>query len=560
MYNQELLVAKQGNSTNQLADAPGKKYQTVSSLIPYSGPWSTPEVVHLLKRTMFGAAKADIDYFKGKSMSNAVDELLNPTAPLPSPPLKDYDPTGATILDTNIALGTTWVNDPNTDGNITSKRRASFKKWTTGLMINQDRSIREKMTLFWHNHFSTETADVGESQFIYKHHNLLRTNALGNFKALVKAVTIDPCMLVYLSGNNSTGTSPNENYARELQELFTLGKENNPNYNEDDVKAAARVLTGWQTSSPSISSSYNNGRHDKTNKQFSSFFNNTVVIGRNSTTAGDQEVDDLLNMIFNKKAEVSRFIVKKIYRWFCYYAIDADVQANIIDPLAQILQSSNWEIKPVLSALFKSEHFFDAASRGCFIKSPMDLVVGMCREFNMVFPDAATVFADAYNMWDYVRSLASNMNQNIGDPPNVAGWPAFYQEPQFHELWINSDTLPKRNKFTDQFIGTGYTRAGLNIKIDPIAFASKLSNPGNPNQLIDDSLDILHMVPLSDDSKASIKKQILLTGQITDQYWTEAWIAYLANPSLTGMPYLTVLTRLRSLYKYFMDLAEYQLS
>lgn len=558
MYDQDLLPAEKSTRVRQQPDLSIKPYQ--AGLAPYTGIWGTDEVVHLLKRTMFGAAKADIDYFKGKSLSDSVDELLNPTAPLPSPPLKDYDTSGAAVPDTDVAPGTTWVNNVNTDGTITSRRRASLKKWLTGVMINQDRSIREKMTLFWLNHFSTEMADVGESQFIYKHHNLLRTNALGNFKTLVKAVTIDPCMLVYLNGNTSTGTAPNENYGRELQELFTLGKENNPNYNEDDVKAAARVLTGWQTSSPSISSTFSTSRHDKTNKQFSSFFNNAVITGRSTTTAGDQEIDDLLTMIFNKKAEVSRFIVKKIYRWFCYYSIDADVQANVIDPLALIFQNSNWDIKPVLSALFKSEHFFDASNVGCFIKSPVELCVGMCREFNMIFPDANTLFTDAYSMWDYVRSLTSSMNQNVGDPPNVAGWPAYYQEPQYQELWINSDTLPKRNKFTDQFIGSGYTRNGLNIKIDPVAFAGKLSNPGNPNQLIDDSLEVLFQVPLSDESKAAIKKQILLTGQTNDQYWADAWIAYLANPTVTGMPYKTVQTRLASLYKYLMGLAEYQLS
>ncbi len=535
--------------------------QSVAGLNPYTGTFGTAELVHLLKRTMFGAAKADMDYFKSKSLSAIVNELLHPTSPLPSPPVKEYDPTGALVPDPTIAPGTTWVNDPNTDGTITSRRRASFKKWWTGVMINQDRSIREKMTLFWHNHFSTETADVGDSQFIYKHHNLLRISGLGNFKSLVKAVTLDPCMLVYLSGNNSTLTAPNENYGRELQELFTIGKENTPNYTEDDVKAAARVLTGWRTNSATIASYYDNTRHDKNNKVFSTFYNKTITT-RNTATAGDLEIDDLLTMIFNKKAEVSKFIVKKIYRWFCYYTIDADTEANIILPLAQVFQDNNWEIVPVLSALFNSEHFFDARNRGCLIKSPVDMVTGMCREFNMVFPDvtASSTYGVAYTMYEYVRNYTATMGQSIGDPPNVAGWSPYYQEPQFHEIWLNTDTLPKRNKFSDLFIANGYSTGGLTLKIDPVLFAKNLPNPGDPNKLINDSLDIIFSVPLSDDSKASIKKQILLTGQINDQYWTDAWIAYLANPLITGVAYKTVLSRLQTLYKYFMELAEYQLS
>lgn len=531
---------------------------SVAGLNPFTGAFGTAELVHLLKRTMFGAAKADIDYFKSKSLSVIVDELLHPTSPLPSPPVKDYDPTGAIVPDTSIAAGTTWVNDPNTDGTITSRRRSSFKKWWTGLMINQDRSIREKLTLFWANHFSTETVDIGDSQFVYKHHNLFRTSCLGNFKSLVKAVTLDPGMLVYLNGNNNTATAPNENYGRELQELFTIGKENNPNYTEDDVKAAARVLTGWRTNSTTIASYYDNTRHDKNNKVFSSFYNKTITT-RNTATSGDLEIDDLLDMIFNKKAEVSKFIVKKIYRWFCYYDIDLDTEANVILPLAQIFQDNNWEIVPVLSALFKSEHFFDARNRGCLIKSPVDLTVGMCREFNMIFPDVSN-YAGAYAMYSGLYNYTYPMGQNIGDPINVAGWASYYQSPQFHELWLNNDTLPKRNRFTDTFIANGYTSSGSTIKIDPVAFAKSLPNPGDPNLLISDSLSMIFSVPISDESKATIKKQILLTGQITDQYWTDAWISYLANPAITGTPYKTVLSRLQTLYKYFMELAEYQLS
>jgi len=531
---------------------------SAAGLNPYTGTFGTVELAHLLKRTMFGAAKADIDYFKSKPLPVIVDELLHPTSPLPPPPVKEYDPTGALVPDNNIAAGSTWVNDPNTDGTITSRRRSSFKKWWTGLMINQDRSIREKLTLFWANHFSTETVDIGDSQFVYKHHNLFRTSALGNFKSLVKAVTLDPAMLVYLSGNNSTLTAPNENYGRELQELFTIGKANTPNYTEDDVKAAARVLTGWRTSSATISSYYDNTRHDKNNKVFSSFYNTTIT-PRNTATAGDLEIDDLLTMIFNKKAEVSKFIVRKLYRWFCYYDINADAEANVIAPLAKIFQDNNWEIVPVLAALFNSEHFFDTRNRGCLIKSPVDLTIAMCREFNIIFPDVSN-YSVAYAMYNSLYSYTYPMGQNIGDPLNVAGWQAYYQEPQFHELWLNNDTLPKRNKFSDVFIANGYSTGGSTIKIDPVLFAKSLSNPGDPNALINDSLDIIFSVPISDESKASIKKQILLTGQINDQYWTDAWIAYLANPLATGVAYMTVLSRLRSLYKYFMELAEYQLS
>ena len=554
MDRREFLTAKR-KALQRQPDTARHTARTLSGLAPYSGPWDTEAVVHLLKRAMFGANPQDITYFKGLSMSQAVDELLNPTAPLPALPVKDYDSSGAEKPDDNIAPGATWINDYTTDGNIQGKRLESLKKWGIGNMINQDRSIKEKMTLFWHNHFATETTVVSEPMALYTNYTLLRSNALGNFKTLVRAVTIDLAMLKYLNGYLNTKTAPDENYGRELQELFTVGKANNPNYTEDDVKAAARVLTGWSIDAPTNTTSFDATRHDTGSKQFSSFYGGTVIAGG----SGDAELDALLDMIFAKKAEVSQFIVKKLYRWFCYYTIDATAQANVIAPLAQLLQDNNWEIKPVLSALLKSEHFFDALNRGCLIKSPLDITVSLCREFSVVFPDAATDYQAAYGMWDFIRFETMTSNQEFGDPPSVSGWPSYYQAPQFYELWINSDTLPKRNMFTDTLIGNGYTRSGKTIKIDPIAFASQLSNPGDPNVLIDDSLAILYRVPVSDTSRNTIKTNLLLSGQSSDYYWTNAWNAYLANPTDT-MAYQTVYTRLRDLYRYFMNLAEYQLA
>jgi hypothetical protein len=215
-------------------------------------------------------------------------------------------------------------------------------------------------------------------------------------------------------------------------------------------------------------------------------------------------------------------------------------------------------VKPVLSALLSSEHFFDALNQGCMIKSPLDMVIGMCREFKVVFPDASD-YVNAYNMWNYIRGRASNMQQNLGDPPNVAGWPAYYQVPQFYEIWINSDTLPKRNQFTDLMISPGYTLSGKKIIIDAVAFTKLLPNPGDPNALINDALDILFRVPISDTSKKMIKEQILLTNQTQDYYWSNAWNAYLAAPT-DATALNTVNTRLKNLYKYFMNLAEYQLA
>jgi uncharacterized protein (DUF1800 family) len=529
-----------------------------SGLSPYAGAWTGAEVSHLLKRTMFGAKKADIDYFRSMSVSQAVDALLN-ISPAPPPPIKNYDNTGIIGGDPDLAIaeGATWVNTPSEDGEANEKRIASWKAWWLSLMVNQDRSITEKLVLFWHHHFATETNMYMNGIAAYQHYVLLHGMALGNFKQLVRGVTLDLAMLRYLNGFLNIKDAPDENYARELQELFTLGKENNPNYTEEDVIAAARVLTGWTIDKTTETVKFDPAKHDANSKTFSSFYGTTIT-GRSDATAGDTELDDLLTMIFNKKVEVSEFIIRKLYRWFCYYTIDADTERNVIKPLAQLFRDGNWEIKPVLSTLFKSEHFFDPLNQGCLIKGPVDLTVGLCREFNVQFP-AATDYVNAYNMWGFVQQQAAAMQQDIGDPPGVSGWPAYYQLPQFHEMWVNSYTLPKRNLFSDLLVTMGYMRDNVMLQIDPVAFTKILPNPGDPNALINDALIIMYRVPLSAAARQTIKKQILLTNQDDDTYWTSAWTRHINNPS-NDADYQVVRMRLQSLYKYFMNLAEYQLS
>jgi uncharacterized protein (DUF1800 family) len=537
-----------------------KVARTNSGLTPYTGTFGTNEIIHLLKRTMFGAAKTDVDYFKTKTLSQAVNELLTVPIIPPSPPVKNYaSSTTAGDLDIGVAAGSAWVNTNTNDGGIDSQRRSSFKSWWMGLMINQNRNILEKMVLFWHNHFGTETVDIGRGIWCYQNNAILRNNALGNFKQFVKDVTLDTGMLRYLNGYLNTNTAPDENYARELQELFTVGKgvdNGTPPYSENDVKAAAKVLTGWTVNNTTNTSLFNSAKHDIANKQFSSFYSNTIITGR-SGASGANELDDMLNMIFATN-DVAMFLCRKLYRWFVYYDIDTTTEANVIAPLAQIFRNNNYNIKPVLDALLKSEHFFDILNQGCQIKSPLDMNISLCREFKVVFP-ASSDYVNAYYMWDYIRVQSANMQQNIGDPPDVAGWKSYYQAPQFYEIWINSDTLPKRNQFSDIMANNGYTRNGKNIKIDFIAFAKSMPNPGDPNQLINDSITYLFRLPLSQASKNQLKTDILLSGQTQDHYWTDAWTAYIANPADTTNANI-VRNRLRDFYQYLMRLAEFQLA
>jgi uncharacterized protein (DUF1800 family) len=553
MDRREFLTAARGAKTAPAMKPP----RTLSGIDTYTGPWTEQEVTHLLKRTMFGAKRSDVDFFKGLSLSQAVNVLLNPTAPDPAPPLKEYttSTTPGVNADGNIAQGTTWINDINNDGTVQGQRRASYKKWWTGVMINQDRSIREKFILFMVDHFGNESTDVGNGNWAYRQHQLIRQQALGNFKTLVRDITKDVMMLRYLNGYLNNATAPDENYARELFELFTLGKGPDSRYTENDVKEAAKVLTGWQINFSTWQTIFTPSRHSTTNKTFSSFFNNTVITGGTGTTAGDVELNDLLNMTFAQN-EVAKFLVRRLYRWFVYYIIDDATEENVITPLAAIFRNNNYEWKPVLTALFQSQHFFDVMNRGCVIKNPADQVIGAIREMNTVFPDPSNYLAN-YGMWNVFYGWMTNMGMNLHDPPNVSGMPAYYQEPLFHEIWINSDSLPKRNQFTDTMINTGYLINGVRVRFDCVALAQTFFNPGNPNDLIDEAVNRFFRNSISSASKSQIKTQILLTGQQWDYYWTNAWMAYIANP--TAANFNTVNTRLMNLFKYLFNLAEYQL-
>ena len=525
--------------------------RTLTGLTPYTGTWTTSEVKHLLRRTMFSANKADVDYFHSLGLTGAINELLS-TVNSSSPPLY----TSSLYADPNVPLGQTWVNAPF-DSIANTYRRTSYRSWWIGLMINQSRSITEKMVLFWHNHFSTEVATIGDVRYAYNHNVLLRQYALGNFKNLTKAISIDPSMLKYLNGYLNTNSAPDENYGRELQELFTVGKDANgqPYYTEDDVRYASKILTGYRIDAANVVSYFDSTRHDTTDKYFSAYYNNTIVSGQ-SGSAGQNELDDLLNMIF-AAPDVALNICRKLYRFFVYYEIDAAVEANVIQPLAQLFRSNNYDILPVLDALFSSEHFFDILNRGAIIKSPTDFLVAACRDFNVIFPDA-TSYVEQYGLWNKIYSSGSSLGQAVGDPPNVAGWPAYYSAPQYHELWINASTLPTRNAFTDRMSANGYASGSSRINFDFVTYTESLTNPSDPNLLIAEVIDRHYCFDVSQTLKDFLKGY-LLSGQITDAYWTIAWNDYVNAPANTSY-YNIVQTRLKGMYQYLLELAEYQLS
>ena len=560
-----------------------------SGLMPYTGSFGTSEAIHLLNRVCWGFKKTHVDAVMATgSAAAAVNMILNINLTSPAPPVNWYQNLAADVG--AVPYGADWTNNPspNIDAATTLLQQGSNRYridaqrgWSFGLALNSDVSIKEKMVWFWYhflpidfdtiNQSSNSFISTNSARIFYSYFKMFRDNPLGNFKVLIRNLATQPAMMYYLNNQANTATAPDENFAREIMELFTLGKDPLAQYSQADVVAAAQVLTGWRvqnlnTATPSTS--FVPTFHKTGPKQFSAFFNNTVIQNPTPTNLanGALELDAFINMIFTKTQVVSEYICRRLYRYFVYYDIDANIEANVIKPLAQLFVANNWNIAPVLDKLFKSEHFFDMANRGVIIKSPLDAIIGTLKHFNLNYNVITPTNHQAqYQVWGFLNnSICGPMEQRMGTIPNVSGWNSYYQSPAFHEYWINTNTIQKRFAFLERVFGIGYS---LNynglvtlIKVDPIPYVQQFTsiNIGNPNELVSTCLKYLLPIDLSLAQKNAIKQQTLLYLQITDSYWTTAWLNYVGAPNNTSYKNL-VTDRLKNLLYTIVQLAEYQL-
>lgn len=535
----------------------------------YGGAFGAAEAAHLLRRTLFGVRQSEIAEAVGKGLDGILDILLDlPEGDPPHPQNVNPDEKAQG----GAAVGEPWVDAPFHAG-LNYRRQQGHKAWWVGLMASPAISLREKMTLFWHNHFATESEEITQARYVYQQNRLLRKHCLGNFKELVKQVTLDPGMLKYLSGDTNTKTQPNENYGRELQELFTIGKGpevgpgNYTNYTEQDVRAAARVLTGISIKPDGTAHQFRADLHDTGDKTFSSAYGGVVVKGR-SGADGLLELDDLLDKVLFAQKETARYICRKLYRFFVYYVIDAEVEKEIIAPMADLF-FSNWEIKPVVRALLKSAHFFEAKVRGCQIKSPLDLVVGSARQLE-ILPDPSAAGEEAlrrrYAAWYGLRTQAAAMQMDPLDPPGVAGWPAYHQHPVYQQAWISSDTLPKRQRYGDwlstpqgMLVDAGQPTE-IRLAADPVALAKKFGKPQEADALIRDFAGWLLPLPPDDTFLAELREALLPgLGAEAGKEWAKAWSEYEAAPGDAGKQ-RAVSGPLFALLRALLQSSEYQLN
>ncbi len=528
-----------------------------SGIDAYSGPWGHEQASHLLRRSMFGPNKTQIRWAMEQGMEATLQKLFE-EIPLPAPPVNSKYQG-----DSNVPVGSTWVNASYSGGNIggiLGYRERSLYSWIIGQAWREGVSIREKLTLFWHNHFPV--AAIVDPKFNYRYIRLLWTHAWSSFRELTKAVTIDPAMLFYLNGDESTAEAPNENYARELLELFTIGKGplvapgDYTNYTEQDVRAIARALTGWRhfgyasQSSGAIGANFISSRHDTGTKTLSHRFGNAVI-----PNLGNQEYARVVDLIF-EQMEVARFICRKLYKWFVYYEISEEAEVQVIEPMAQILFSNDFEIKTALMALLSSEHFYDPANTGAMIKNPLDFIMSILKPLGVTYSQE---LSRRYDSWYPYWGLASGMQMEYFHIPDVAGWKAYYLAPQYYRNWINASTLPHRMHLAQDLVLTGvspFESNGNVMKINALQLVSTLDDPLDPNALIEELASLLFPKPLRESQRDALKA-ILLPG-LPDFEWTVEYGQYLQNPGNSALA-SAIDTKLRALLKSMLSMPEFQL-
>lgn len=519
----------------------------------YTGPWTKAEAAHLLRRTTFGATNQQILAAVSNGMNATVNALLQ--IPTTDQPLA-YD-AGELVA----VQGTTWVNSvyPTNVSQVNQTESARFKSlaaWITKSMNQEQLCIAQKMLFFWQNHFGvTATA---ESRAMYHFLDLLRQNSLGNFKQLVKDVTIHPAMLLFLNGATNNVYSPNENYSRELLELFTIGKGpqiatgDYSTYTEADVAAGAKILTGYtvngiKSSTATVAtSSFNPLLHDNTSKTLSYHFNNQQI-----PAAGANEYANYIDVIFQQN-QVAHYICTKIYRYFVNYDITPTVQSDVIATLAQTFIANNYEILPVMQQLLTSDHFYDVSMRGAIIRNPLEMIIGAVNPTQTI-PNFGLI--GDYQMYLALYSAADTMGQGYIEPPSVAGWLAYYQAPAFSKLWINSTYIKKRFDIVSALVFTGVSIGGNVLKMNLLGFLNGLSDPSSAPQVIDDMCDVFFPKAISASDKLQLKA--ILTNGLPDFEWTIQYNDYLNDP--TNSTFFTPVTqRMQAVMNVILKMPQFQ--
>lgn len=361
------------------------------------------EAAHLLRRAGFGGTPEEVQRLVEAGVQAAVDQLVDfdklsfPFPPPPIDPMVTEPPDRAELRSLSPQEREKYQEERRR-----AERRAleETRLWWIDRMLRSPRPLEEKMTLFWHGHFTSGAREVRSAVLMKEQNEFLRRHCLDSFRELVLGISRNRAMLAYLDGNRNVKAAPNENYARELLELFTLGVDN---YSEADIKAAARAFTGWTFDENGFV--FRRRNHDYGTKTF---------LGK----SGDFDGTDIIDIIL-QQPECPKHLARKLLTFF----VRPDPDKALIDALAREIRKQDYDMKAVMRTLLRSEAFYSSASRGALIKSPVEVVVTTARQLG----------ASVANLPAAERAMAA-MGQELFQPPNVKGWPG-------GEAWINTATL-----------------------------------------------------------------------------------------------------------------------
>ncbi len=541
----------------------------------FTGTLGIKRAAHLLRRAAFGGTKADIDAFATLTATAAVSNLFGNSLPDPVLPV---DPL------TNLE----WITSgASNSGSEDSELQEYFKGWFIGQMYGSGQAlnvklsyqVREKIVLFFHTHFTTKQSVVNNSRSLYFQNQLFRIYALDrdlgndfNFKNLTKKICLDNAMLKFLDGRLNVKGNPNENFARELMELYTIGRglegtlpettEQGDyfNYKEEDVQAAARILSGFDIDEDFITidqetalprgrtrGGINATQHDTGIKQFSDRLDNAVIspdpvliadpLVTNEEVAID-EISQLIELLYSKN-ETARHICRKIYRFFVYHDITSEIESNIIAEMANTFISSGHKIQNVIEELLASQHFYDANAGvddnnfGGIIKSPLDLILETTQFFELSLPDYP---GDVSNFYEVTSDLLRSMDYqglDFYEPFEVAGYSAFHQYPVYNRNWISTNYLTRRYDFVRQFLD-GMDMMGSMNSFDLLQFI----RDNFPNNVAENAEALIialveYLLPVSDNLTFSDNDE---SAEVTNERLRYFRYAFLFDPQIDADP------------------------
>ncbi|WP_302118978.1 DUF1800 domain-containing protein [Allorhodopirellula heiligendammensis] len=404
-------------------------------------PWDRSSVAHLYRRAGFGADLMSTDAAVEQEPAEVVSELISG-----SPDPTDFRSTADALAQATLAGG-----DP---ANLSAA-------WVYRLLYTPNQLL-EKTTLLWHGHFATGAEKVNDARMMWNQNQLLRDHALGDFGAMTMKISQDPAMLIYLDSAINRKAHPNENFARELMELFCLGE---GNYNEMDVQELARCFTGWEIKNKKFRK--NRYQHDSGEK---------TVLGQNGNFDGEDGVRIVL-----EQPAAPQFIARKLVRFFV--SDELNPSDAMLQPLADLLREHDWQVAPVVKRILASNLFYSSVSVGHKIKSPVELVMGMLRSFK------GTTNAQL------VAKGLRNIGQGLFYPPNVKGWDG-------GRAWINSSTLLGRANLIADILESDATR----FEGKSLSNYLRGQDVRTTDQAIDHFEQCLLAVRLDDAAKAQLRK------------------------------------------------------